>query len=89
MSLALTLSQFWETVQHGLFVWLREELGELSAKQQQLVKVLELVRIESFVSARRGLKGRPLEDRKAIASLYGESGLQPGDDAAVIGTVAE
>lgn len=70
MSLTLTLSQFWETVQHGLFDWLAEELGELSPKQKQLVKILELVRIESFVPASRRLKGRPLEDRKAIARAF-------------------
>lgn len=70
MSLAITLSQFWETVQQGLFVWLEAELGELSPKQQQLVKILELVRIESLVPASGRMKGRPLEDRKAIARAF-------------------
>ncbi len=70
MSLAVTLSQFWLTVQGGLFEWLAAELGELSPKQQQLVKILELVRIESFVPAWGRVKGRPLEDRKAIARAF-------------------
>lgn len=70
MSLAATLSQFWLTVQGGLFGWLEEELGELNEKQQQLVKILELLRIESFVKCQGRVKGRPLEDRKAIARAY-------------------
>lgn len=70
MSLAATLSQFWLTVQGGLFGWLAEELGELSPKQQQLVKILELIRIESFVQPSRRVKGRPLEDRRSIARAF-------------------
>ena len=70
MSLSATLSQFWLTVQGGLFEWLAEELGELSAKQQQLVKILELVRIESFVERSVRVKGRPLGDRRSIARAF-------------------
>lgn len=70
MSLAATLSQFWLTVQGGLFGWLEEELGALNEKQQQLVKILELLRIESFVKCQGRVKGRPLEDRKAIARAF-------------------
>lgn len=70
MSLAATLSQFWLTVQGGLFGWLEEELGELNEKQQQLVKILELVRVESFVKRPGSVKGRPLEDRQAIARAF-------------------
>src|SRR5258705_13437573 len=70
MSLGATLSQFWLTVQGGLFGWLEEELGELNAKQQQLVKILELLRIESFVKCQGRVKGRPLEDRQAISRAF-------------------
>lgn len=70
MSLAITLSQFWVTVQGGLFEWLAVELGELSPKQKQLVKILEFVRIESFVQRSVRVKGRPLEDRRAIARAF-------------------
>jgi hypothetical protein len=70
MSSAVTLSQFWERVQRGLFGWLEAELGELSGKQKQLVKILELLRVEDYVPRRRRLKGRPLEDRKAIARAF-------------------
>lgn len=70
MSLSETLSQFWLSVQSELFEWLAEGLGELSPKQQQLVSILELVRIESFVSRRVQVKGRPLEDRRSIARAF-------------------
>jgi hypothetical protein len=70
MSLAVTLSQFWLTVQGGLFGWLEAELGELSPRQKQLVKILELVRIESFVMPSVRVKGRPQEDRRAIARSF-------------------
>ena len=70
MSSAVTLSQFWERVQRGLFGWLEAELGELSGKQKQLVKILELLRVEEHVQRRRLIKGRPLEDRKAIARAF-------------------
>lgn len=70
MSLGATLSQFWLTVQGGLFGWLEEELGELNEKQRQLVKILELLRIESFVKCQGQVKGRPLEDRQAIARAF-------------------
>lgn len=69
--LAGTLSQFWLTVQGTLFPWLAAELGELSAKQQQLVKILELVQIEHFLKGQQaGGLGRPLEDRQAIARAF-------------------
>ena len=70
MSLAEKLSQFWLTVQWGLFDWLEEELGELNEKQQQLVKTLEFLRIESYVQGQARVRGRPLEDRKAIARAF-------------------
>jgi hypothetical protein len=68
--LAGTLSQFWLTVQGTLFPWLAEELGELSQKQKQLVAILELLKIESFLSRSVGYAGRPQEDRRAIARAF-------------------
>ncbi|MGH9931370.1 MAG: transposase [Pyrinomonadaceae bacterium] len=68
--LAGTLSQFWLTVQGTLFPWLAEELGELSQKQKQLVAILELLKIESFLSPSAGYAGRPQEDRRAIARAF-------------------
>ncbi|HJS23529.1 MAG TPA: transposase [Pyrinomonadaceae bacterium] len=68
--LAGTLSQFWLTVQGTLFPWLAAELGELSEKQKQLVKILELLQIERFLKGSLGRLGRPLEDRQAIARAF-------------------
>jgi len=42
------LSQSWLIIQGSLFPWLQEELGPLTEKQQQLVMILELVRIEEL-----------------------------------------
>ena len=44
-----TLSQYWAKIQGTLFPWLEEELDPLTEKQQQLVAILELVRIEEFL----------------------------------------
>ncbi|MBX9621049.1 MAG: hypothetical protein K2X28_03315 [Alphaproteobacteria bacterium] len=41
------LSQHWMQVQATLFLWLEEELGPLSEKQQQLITVLEFACIEN------------------------------------------
>lgn len=65
-----TLSQFWFNIQDTLFPWLEDELGPMTAKQQELVTTLELVRIEAFIRSRRGYPGRPAQDRNAIARAY-------------------
>ena len=62
-----TLSQTWLSIQISLFPWLSEELGPLTKKQQELVAILELIRIEEFIYSSRGFPGRPPKDRKAIA----------------------
>lgn len=45
------LSQSWLIIQGSLFPWLQEELGPLTEKQQQLVMILELIRIESQINS--------------------------------------
>ena len=65
-----TLSQYWLSIQGSLFPWLKEELGELTDKQQQLVSTLELVRVEEFLCTTYGLPGRPPADRAAIARAF-------------------
>jgi hypothetical protein len=65
-----TLSQTWLNIQGSLFPWLTEELGPLTAKQQELVATLELVRIEEFIYSSRGFPGRPAQDRTAIARAF-------------------
>lgn len=44
-----TLSQNWLTIQGSLFLWLTEELGILTEKQQELVTALEMLRLEEFI----------------------------------------
>jgi hypothetical protein len=65
-----TLAQAWLNIQSSLFPWLSEELGPLTAKQQELVTTLELVRIEEFIYSGRGFAGRPAQDRTAIARAF-------------------
>jgi transposase len=65
-----TLSQTWLTIQSSLFPWLSEELGPLTGKQQELVTLLEVVRIEEFIYSSRGFPGRPPQDRTAIARAF-------------------
>lgn len=64
-----SLSHFWNKVYGFLFPILEEELGELTAKQQQLISILEIIRIEDFVKPFFGA-GRPPEDRKAIVRAF-------------------
>jgi hypothetical protein len=54
-----TLSQTWLSIQISLFPWLSEELGPLTKKQQELVAILELIRIEEFIYSSSGFPGRP------------------------------
>ena len=46
-----TLSAYWNKIQGNLFPTLEEELPPLTQKQQQLISILELIRIEEFVPA--------------------------------------
>lgn len=64
------LSQYWLDFQGSLFPWLKEELGSLTEKQQQLITVLELVCIETHIPSHRGFVGRPTRDRHAIARAF-------------------
>lgn len=64
------LSQKWLIIQGTLFPWLKEELGELTQKQQMLVTTLEVIRLEHYLSTYPGFVGRPLADRVAIASAF-------------------
>jgi hypothetical protein len=46
------LSRNWLRIQDSLFPWLQEELGQLTEKQQQLVMILEVIRIEEYLVPR-------------------------------------
>ena len=65
-----TLSKYWEKIQGSLFAWLEEELDPLTEKQQQLVSILEVVRIEDFLPCYYGCEGRPQKTRSAIARSF-------------------
>lgn len=64
------LSQYWLKIQGSLFPWLSEELGEGTAKRQQLVMILEVIRVEDHLPSALGLVGRPLSDRAALARAF-------------------
>ena len=68
--LTVTLSHYWDKIQGTLFPWLAEELDPLTEKQQQLVEVLEFIRIEEFLPDLIGCEGRPPKSRSAIARSY-------------------
>jgi hypothetical protein len=65
-----SLSKFWDRIQGTLFPWLEEEIDPLTEKQQQLITILELVRIEQFIPNYCGYEGRPQKDRGAIARSF-------------------
>jgi hypothetical protein len=68
--LGQTLSQYWSRIQGTLFPQLEEELDPLTEKQQQLITILELVRIEQFIPDYRGYEGRPRKTRVAVARSF-------------------
>jgi len=57
-------------IQSYLFPMIREEIGELTAKQKQLVSVLEFVKLEEHIPGPGRFIGRPTEDRVAIARAF-------------------
>lgn len=70
MPLRETLSNTWDHVQGFLFPMLREAAGPLTERHERLVVVLEVAGVESFVQTWRGLPGRPLKDRHALARAF-------------------
>lgn len=68
--LGQTISQYWSNIQESLFPRLEEELDPLTQKQQQLITILEVVRIEEFIPDYRGYEGRPRKTRTAIARSF-------------------
>ncbi len=68
--LTKTLSHYWSRIQGTLFPWLEEELDPLTEKQQQLIAILELARIEEFLPCYDGCEGRPQKTRSAIARSF-------------------
>lgn len=71
MSLKQTISRYWEKIQGTLFPILEQELPPLTQKQQQLVLILEVLRIEEFIfPICPGFRGRPEKSRRAILRAF-------------------
>jgi len=65
-----SLSQSWHNIQGSLFPWLQEELGLLTRRQQLLVTILEVIRMDEHLANGYGGAGRPLKNRVAIARAF-------------------
>jgi hypothetical protein len=65
------VSQIWGSIQSLLFPLLEEELGQLSLKEQQFIRVCELCDLERLLApySWQGF-GRPLSSRLAIAKAF-------------------
>jgi hypothetical protein len=70
MSLRNTLSQMWFNVQYKLFPFLENQTGSLSKKYKNLIAILELVRVESYLQYNYFSNGRPPKDRARIARAF-------------------
>lgn len=63
------LSTYSQRIKKNLLSWVEETLGHLTNKQQQLLRALEVIRIEDFIAPPIGV-GRPPEDRALIARAF-------------------
>ena len=65
------LFNIWYSIQHTLFPWLENELGPLTEKQQEFIRVVELAEVQKHMSPYRwqGL-GRKRDDRLAILKAF-------------------
>ena len=64
------LSEYWNKIQGSLFPYLEEELDPLTEKQQQLISILEIARVEQFIPNYYRCEGRPQKSRSAIARSF-------------------
>lgn len=65
------ISHIWFRIQRVLFPLIKEEIEEpLTEKLEQLVKILELVRIEDFIRIPSYWHGQSPKDRKQIARAF-------------------
>jgi hypothetical protein len=70
MSGASELLNRWSHIQGTLFPWLREEVGELTRQHERVVLILDTLGLETHVPGPPGGRGRPPEDRRAIARAF-------------------
>jgi len=68
-SLLQFATQFGKILQDQLFPVLREELGTLSERHEQLVRALAMLQMDGFVSVRQG-RGRRPHDRTNMARAF-------------------
>ena len=60
----------WSQIQQTVFPWLREDVGDLTAKHERIVLVLDLLGLETHVPPPPGGPGCPPKDRRAIACAF-------------------
>ena len=70
MSLLARLSSYWCAFQEHLCSTIEEDLGPLGERYQSFITVLELVRVEQHLPCCRSLRGRPQQDRAALARAF-------------------
>ena len=70
MSLRVRLSSYWCAFQEYLFPTIEADLGPLGERYQLFIAVLELVRVEQHLPCFRTLRGRPQQDRMALARAF-------------------
>ena len=70
MSLRARLSSYWCTIQECLFPSIEQDLGPLGERYQSFITVLEFVRVERHLPCGRTLRGRPRQDRAALARAF-------------------
>lgn len=65
------LSTIWNVIQGTLFPFIEEELGDLSDKEKQFVRVCELCTIEKYIHLfDNNLFGRPKKERLSLARAF-------------------
>lgn len=68
--LTTIISEYWSNFQNILFPHLEESLGPLTEKQQQLITILEVIKIEDYLPRVYSPLGRPAADRGAMARAF-------------------
>ena len=70
MPLRELLTSTWRHIQGSLFPQLAEEVGPLTDQHKRVIVVLDMARMEAFVTGWSGLPGRPPADRQALARAF-------------------
>lgn len=65
-----SLAVYWRRIQQELFPFLADTVGPLGERERLFVAVLEMARVERFVTRSVGLAGRPLACRASLARAF-------------------